>query len=135
MSISGYIPDQPWRYLYHQSLNPHFIRFVMAMAGWQMPAIKSFCELAYGQGLSLAIHAACNQHIAWIGTDFNSQHAEFAKRLCSEAQLTNLRLHNQSFADFCQRTDIGSADAVGMIGTWSWLPPTDQAVVTHFLSR
>ena len=129
----GYISLLPWKHLYQSDLNPNHIRLALALASVAPPELKTFCELAYGQGLSLVLHAACNQHITWLGTDSNTDHYNFAMRIAGSG-LTNLRLYNQPLSEFCTRPDVETVDGVGIMGTWSWLSASDQSTVCSFLS-
>ena len=135
MSSAGYITDEPWQHTYHYSLCPGYLRFASAMAGLPPPKIQSYCELAFGQGLSLAIHAACHQSIRFIGTDFNPGHVAFARRLAAAADLANLVLCDQPLEDYSLREGLELQDFIGLSGTWSWLPPSGQTAVTDFLAR
>ena len=98
-----------------------------------VPPIQTCCELAYGQGLSIALHAACNSGTRWVGTDFNPGHVAFASKLTAGVKLANLRLHDEPAASFCRRGDIEHFDLVSTIGTWSWLSPSDQEAIGKFL--
>ena len=131
----GYITDLPWQHTYQYCLSPHYTRFALGIAGLSAPTPRSCCELAYGQGLSVALHAACNQESIWIGTDFNSAHAAFARSLTSGVALPNLCLYEEPLAVFCRREELGKLDFIGMIGTWSWLPASDQAAIGEFLDK
>ena len=135
MSSAGYITDEPWQHTYHYSLCPGYLRFASAMAGLTPPRIENYCELAFGQGISLAIHAACHQDTRFVGTDFNPGHVAFAKRLANAAGLANLSLYDSSLEDFARREGIRQQDFVGLSGTWSWLPPPGRSAVTGFLGR
>lgn len=67
------------------------------MAGHPAPKIENACELGFGQGLSVAIHAAAQSGIKWWGADFNPSQASFATELAqlsgSDAKLTAQRFH------------------------------------------
>lgn len=128
---SDYITDHGWTFSYHSNLSPSYIRFAFAMSGIDAPALGRMCELAYGYGVSLLIHAACNQSTIWIGTDFNPAHAAFARKLAADAGLANLTLYDLAFEDFAGETPAGSLDAVTSMGTWSWLSPRDQETVAN----
>lgn len=135
MSSAGYITDEPWQHTYHYSLCPGYLRFASAMAGLPQPRMRSYCELAFGQGVSLAIHAACHQDTRFVGTDFNPGHVAFARRLAAAAGLTNLELCDQSLEDFSRLKTLEPQDFACLSGTWSWLPGAGQTAVTDFLAR
>jgi hypothetical protein len=133
MSQLGYVRDVPWETTYHPCLNPHYTRFALRVSGVAVPAIRTCCELAYGQGLSITLHAACNSGTLWTGTDFNPGHVAFASRLTAGVKLANLRLHEEPVTSFCRRGHRESFDFVSTIGTWSWLSPSDQEAIGEFL--
>ena len=48
------------------------------------PRTRTACELGFGQGMSVNVHAA-GSDTRWYGTDFNPAHAAFARELSSSA--------------------------------------------------
>ena len=45
------------------------------------PKVTNACELGFGQGVSIAIHAAAQPHVNWFGDDFNPDHVLHAQPL------------------------------------------------------
>ena len=133
--LPEYIADEPWMYTYHSYQSPGYIRFAMAFSGQEAPKNGNWCDLAYGQGVSLVIHAAGNRDIHWIGTDFNPDQVRFARDLARGGNIGNLDLYDQSLVDFSRRGDLPALDVVTNVGTWAWIPATDQMAVTELLSR
>lgn len=43
---------------YYQGLNPLRARLALLLAGLHCPVIDTACELGYGQGMSVNLHAA-----------------------------------------------------------------------------
>lgn len=130
-----YIIDHGWQFTYHATLSPSYIRFSLAMAGIEAPAIRRYCELAYGYGVSLLIHAACNQDIAWMGTDINPQHADFARNLARGAGLGNVVLLDQAFEALAAEIGADAFDVATNTGTWTWLAGRDQAAMLSLVSK
>lgn len=131
--MPGYILGVPWEQSYQLFLNPHYTRFTLGVAGIEAPAIKTCCELAYGKGLSVTLHAACNRGMLWTGTDFNPSLAAFAVKLTAGTGLNNLCLTEEPIASYCRREDLTKFDMVAMTGIWSWLPESDQDAVGYLL--
>ena len=129
----SYLDSHPWSFGYQPRLSPRYVQLALALAGREPVEIGSCCELAFGHGISLVIHAAANPGIKFAGTDFNPLHYEFAKRLAAD-DVPNLTLHGLSFSKFFEARHGGPPfDVVAMTGTWSWLPETEQRRVLRFL--
>jgi hypothetical protein len=123
----GYLPG------YIQELNPNRARLALLMAGIAPPKVETACELGFGQGVSLAVHAAASD-TAWWGCDFNPSHAANAQRLAS-ASGARVEAAAQSFAEFCARPDLPEFDFIGLHGVWSWVDPSNRAIIADFLTR
>src|SRR4051812_31375170 len=106
MWTEGYVTSVPYTAEYYPELSPNHIRLALMNAGLVgLPdAPVRYLELGYGQGLSLAIHASANEGEFW-GTDFNSAHAEFARRLISAAGCAATIL-DESFSELALRPDL-----------------------------
>ena len=130
---SGYVADIGYTFGYYNELNPNRATLAFLNAGFMPPSFGVHCELGYGQGLSVNIHAAASD-TTWHATDFNPAQAAFAQSLASdsgaEAQLTD-----QAFADFCNRGDLPEFDSIGLHGIWSWISDENRAVIVDFIRR
>ena len=77
---SGYVADVDYSFGYYTELNPLRMRLALLNVFWAPPPCSVACELGYGQGVSVNVHAAAS-NIEWRGTDFNPGHASFARDL------------------------------------------------------
>ncbi|MFN9940532.1 MAG: methyltransferase, partial [bacterium] len=77
---AGYVADIGYTYGYYRELNPLRVGLAFANAGLLAPAIATACELGFGQGVSVNLHAAASG-VRWMGTDFNPSQAAFAREL------------------------------------------------------
>lgn len=130
---SGYVADIGYTYGYYHELNPLRLRLALLHAGLAPPEVRTACELGYGQGLSINMHAAASP-IEWWGTDFNPGQAAFAMEM-AKASGANVHLHDEAFASFCSRTDIPDFDYIGVHGIWSWISEENRAVIVDFIRR
>ncbi len=73
---SGYVAEIDYTYGYYPELNPIRVGLAFANVGVVAPRFKTACELGFGQGVSVNIHAAATQ-ASWYGTDFNPAQASF----------------------------------------------------------
>ena len=56
----GYVADIGYTHGYYTELNPLRSRFALIKAGLKPPSIRNACELGFGQGVSVNIHAAAS---------------------------------------------------------------------------
>lgn len=131
-TADGYRTDIDYTYSYHSELNPLRLRLAFLNAGLPVPAVTTACELGFGQGVSLAIHAAASA-VHWHGTDINPAHTGFARSL-AEASGAEVDLHSDSFVDFSAR-DLPLFDYIGLHGVWSWISDGNRAAIVAFIRR
>lgn len=128
---AGYITDIGYTFGYYPELNPSAAKLAFLFSGLVCPKFSSACELGFGQGLSVNIHAA-GSSIQWYGTDFNPSQAAFAQDLASVSG-AKPKLYDDSFETFCSRDDLPNFDFIGLHGIWSWISEENQATVVDFL--
>ncbi|KFB67150.1 class I SAM-dependent methyltransferase [Candidatus Accumulibacter vicinus] len=130
---AGYVADIGYTYGYYTELNPLRLRLPFLNAGVICPNVGTACELGFGQGLSVGIHAAASL-TKWYGTDFNPAQAGFAQEIASVSG-ANAHLFDQAFAEFCARPDLPDFDYIGLHGIWSWISDDNRAAIVDFLHR
>jgi SAM-dependent methyltransferase len=129
----GYHQGSDYVYGYRYELNPLRLNLSFLNAGLVAPSVLTACELGFGQGESMNLHAAASA-TQWYGTDFNSAQASFAREAAT-ASGAAAHYFDDSFAEFCSRTDLPDFDFIGMHGIWSWINDTNRAVIVDFLRR
>jgi hypothetical protein len=130
---SGYIADIGYTYGCYNELNPNRANLAFLNAGYAPPTYGVHCELGYGQGLSVNIHAAASG-TTWYATDFNPSQAAFAQSLAS-ASGADAHLTDEAFADFCNRSDLPDFDSIGLHGIWSWISDENRSIIVDFIRR
>ena len=113
---SGYQSDIDYLYGYYPELNPLRMRHAFAAAGLVSPQIRTACELGFGQGVCLNLHAAAST-IEWYGTDFMPAQASFAQDLAA-ASGAPTKLYDEAFTEFATRSDLPQFDYVALHGVW-----------------
>ena len=131
-TADGYRTDIDYTYSYHSELNPLRLRLAFLNAGRPAPAVTAACELGFGQGVSLAIHAAASA-VRWHGTDINPAHTGFARSLAA-ASGAEIGLHSDSFVDFSAR-DLPMFDYIGLHGVWSWISDGNRSAIVAFIRQ
>ena len=101
--------------------------------GIGLPPDGACCELGFGQGISANLNAA-GSGSAWWGTDFNPRQAAFARRLAKSADV-NGKFFDQSFAEFCNRSDLPDFSFICLHGIWSWISQENREVIIDFIRR
>ncbi|HEV2336574.1 MAG TPA: class I SAM-dependent methyltransferase [Stellaceae bacterium] len=129
----GYVAEIGYTFGYHGELNPVRIAMPFLNAALVPPRIATACELGFGQGVSVNIHAAASS-VSWYGTDFNPAHAAFAQSL-AQAAGSGAQLFDQSFAEFCLRADLPDFDYIALHGIWSWVSAENRRVIIDFIRR
>ncbi|HWT51937.1 MAG TPA: class I SAM-dependent methyltransferase, partial [Caulobacter sp.] len=104
------------------------------MVGRHAPKIENACELGFGQGLSVSIHAAAQPSVSWYGTDFNPSQAAFASEMVRLSG-ADAKLYDEAFAEFCQRKDLPDFDFIGLHGIWTWISDANRGVLVDFIRR
>jgi hypothetical protein len=130
---AGYVADIGYTYGYYAELNPLRARLALLNAGYSCPIFEDACELGFGQGLSVNLHAAASP-VAWVGTDFNPSQAAFAQELAC-ASGSGARLFDEAFEELAQRQDLPEFDFIGLHGIWSWISDANRAVIVDFVRR
>ena len=130
---AGYVADIGYTYGYYNELNPQRIKLAFLNQGIAFPEIQSACELGFGQGLSVNIHASASD-VQWSGTDFNPSQAGFAQEL-AKASGNGAKLFDQSFEEFANRSDLPRFDFIGLHGIWSWISNENRTLITEFINE
>ncbi len=130
---AGYVTDVAYTFGYYPELNPLRSKLALLNRRLHCPDFETGCELGFGQGISVNIHAAASS-AAWCGTDFNPAHAAFAQELSVAARL-GARLFDDSFEQFAARDDLPEFDYIGLHGVWSWISDANRSVLVDFFRR
>ncbi|MCC8997091.1 MAG: methyltransferase regulatory domain-containing protein [Nitrosomonas sp.] len=129
----GYVAEVAYTYGYYAELNPLRMRLPFLNHGLVFPEIKTACELGFGQGVSININAAAS-NVEWYGTDFNPTQVCFAQQLLNASE-ARAKLYDDSFLDFCSRTDLPNFDMIALHGIWSWTSDVNKKVIVDFVRR
>jgi SAM-dependent methyltransferase len=133
---AGYAAEVDYTFGYFKELNPLNTRLALLDAGFQPPQGTTACELGFGQGLSIAIHAAGSK-TQWYGTDYSPNQAGFAQSMAQSAGVLNQQawLTDQSFAEFANRDDLPDFDFIGLHGIWTWVSDENRRILVDFIHR
>lgn len=128
---AGYVADVNYTVGYYAELNPLRSRLALINQGVRPPNISVACELGFGQGLSVAVHAAAST-VEWWGTDFNPAQAAFARSL-DAASGAGSRLFDEAFDEFARRGDLPEFDFIALHGIWSWISDANREVIVDLI--
>lgn len=130
----GYVNNVTYTHGYYPNLNPRQMTIPFLMARLPVPKVAHACELGFGQGVSLNVHAAAGR-ARWYATDFNPAHALFAQNLADKADPEKLLIADQGFNEFCRRDDLPEFDFIGLHGIWSWISEENRRIIADFVRR
>jgi predicted O-methyltransferase YrrM len=134
-SATGYVEGITYTHGYYRELCPTLLALValnrrQQASDWQP---LRYLELGFGQGESLAIHAAACPGEFW-GTDLNPAHVANARALV-EASGSNAQIFELSFAELAARDDLPEFDVIALHGVWSWISDANRAVIVELIKR
>ncbi len=131
----GYHTDTTYTYGYYQELSPAMQDYCLLLKGIAPPESDNlaYCELGFGQGISLNVHSAAVPGQYW-GNDFNPSHVAFAHDLASHAGL-GASLVDDSFEQFARRDDLPRFDYISLHGIWSWISPANRHHILNFIDK
>ncbi|HWH87661.1 MAG TPA: class I SAM-dependent methyltransferase [Pseudomonas sp.] len=131
----GYFTDEGYTYSYSREINPVFQRYCLLLRGFASLESSDgvHCELGFGQGVSVNIHATANPG-AFVGTDFHPGMAAHAIDLAAAAN-NGARLYDDSFEQLLARTDLPQFDSISLHGIWTWVSRDNQKLIVEFARR
>lgn len=129
----GYVTEIDYTHGYYSELNPVRLTWALASKGVQAPKIGNACELGFGQGLSTILHSA-GSATNWWATDFNPSQANRAQVMAAVSG-ADAQLCEQSFEEFCSRSDLPEFDFIGLHGIWTWISDENRKIVVDFARR
>ncbi len=132
----GYVQEIDYTHDYYRELAPAHLDFACLSRGVSTLLDSRplrYLELAFGQGVSVNIHAAACPGEYW-GFDFNPTHAANARDLARAAG-TDAQLFDDSFEEFAAREDVPEFDVIVMHGTWSWISAENRNLVVDIVRR
>lgn len=133
---NGYQTEVNYTYGYYRDLSPNFQKFCLLLNGIDSPDFQenqTHCELGFGQGVSINIHATCNE-AKFYGTDFNPAHAAHANQLAEHSK-TEHYFYDDSFEELLNRQDLPMFDSISLHGIWSWISYENQHIVLKFIRK
>lgn len=131
----GYQTDVNYTYGYYKELSPNFQKFCLLVNGIDISndtEEQHHCELGFGQGVSLNVHAA-SSYGTFYGTDFNPSHAAHANMLAKQSNITH-HFHDASFEELLH-TDLPQFDSISLHGIWSWISHENQSIILKFIRQ
>jgi SAM-dependent methyltransferase len=135
-TTDGYVQEIDYTHGYCAELAPSILDLACLSRGLGgLPADRppKYLELAFGQGVSVNIHAAACAGEFW-GIDFNPAHAGNARDL-AQASGAGAQVYPDSFETFAARDDVPQFDVIALHGTWSWISAENRHLVVEILRR
>lgn len=130
----GYITDIAYTAGYYAEMNPVRAQLPLLLAGIAPPPrFETACELGFGLGVSLAVHATASD-TQWYGCDVNPSHVAHANGLMRAGGVSP-GIHAQGFEEFCARTDLPEFDFIGLHGIWTWIDEKYRTILADFFAR
>ena len=132
----GYDTETNYDFGYFSFLNLYLTRFRFISKGVAFPEIGpdfNACELGFGNGVSIVMHAV-NSPAQWYGNDFNPSQVGFAQMMANTAQ-TKVHLTDDAFDQYLEREDLPMFDFICLHGIFSWISEENQNIIVEFIKR
>ena len=136
----GYASDVEYTAGFYREQGPAMLNFACVLNGFEPVAIDkpyTYCELGFGRGLTANILAASNPLGRFYAADFNPAHVAGAQQLADAAQLDNLTLLENSFAEMAEGKVAGlpQFDFITLHGIYTWVTEENRKHIVDFIAR
>lgn len=136
---AGYASDVEYVSGFYREQDPQLLNFVCALNGYE-PATASaeynYFELGFGRGYTVNLLAAANPKARFYAADFNPAHVAGAQALAQAAELGNLTLLENSFAELSQgAVALPQFDYITLHGIYTWITAENRQHIVEFLAR
>ncbi len=131
----GYQTEVNYTYGYYRDLSPSYQRFCLLLNHVDCPAPAhehTHCELGFGQGVSLNIHAT-SAFGSFYGTDFNPAHAAHANALAEQSAAPH-QFYDDSLEELLHK-DLPQFNSISLHGIWSWISHENQYIILKFIRK
>lgn len=131
----GYQTEVNYTFGYYKDLSPNFQKFCLLLNGVDCSSADveyNHCELGFGQGVSLNVHATSNLG-TFYGTDFNPAHAAHANTLAEQCLVPH-HFYDASFEELLEK-DLPMFNSISLHGIWSWISHENQHIILKFIRK
>ncbi|MBV6320440.1 class I SAM-dependent methyltransferase [Duganella violaceipulchra] len=137
---AGYASDVEYTAGFYQEQSPHMLNFVNVLNGFapvDLDGPYNYFELGFGRGLTVNLLAAANPSGRFYAADFNPGHVAGARALSKSAELDNLTLLENSFAELAQNAvaDLPQFDFITLHGIYTWVTAENRRHIVDFIAR
>jgi SAM-dependent methyltransferase len=137
---AGYASDVEYTAGFFPEQSPTYLNFCCLLNGFEPVSLEgtfNYFELGFGRGVTLNMLAAAHPQGQFYGNDFMPAHVAGAEALSSSAQLNNLTLLENSFAELAQGTvpDLPQFDFITLHGVYTWVNLENRRHVVDFVAR
>lgn len=132
----GYFTESTYTYGYYRDISPTWQNFCLTANGFvadESNENSAHCELGFGQGVSINIHAASTPG-KYFGTDFNPAHATHANKLLTMSG-ADAKFFDDSFEEMLNRDDLPQFDSISLHGIWTWISEENQNYIVEFARK
>jgi SAM-dependent methyltransferase len=136
----GYASDIQYAVGFCREQSPVYLNFTCVLNGFEPVDLDqpyTYFELGFGRGLTINLLAASNPQGVFYAADFNPGHVAGAQELAAAAQLANLTLLENSFAELAAGKVAGlpQFDFITMQGIYTWVNAENRRHIVDFIQR
>jgi SAM-dependent methyltransferase len=136
----GYVTDVAYTTNFYREITPSWLATTCLLLGQRPPDLTRpfrYADLGCGNGFTaMVVAATCPQAEVWA-FDFNPAHVEWATRLATAAELSNVRFVEASFAELAARPEaaLPAFDFMVSHGVLSWISPENRRLMLEVIRQ
>lgn len=135
----GYVSNIDYPAAFFREQSPTHLSFACVLNGYEPVPLDgpfTYMELGAGQGLTANILAASHPQGEFYAVDFSPSQVAASRQLAAAAQLDNLTLLENSFAELAAgAVDLPQLDFITMYGVYSWVDADNRQHIVDFIKR
>jgi SAM-dependent methyltransferase len=135
----GYVSNIDYPAAFFREQSPTHLSFACVLNGYEPVPLDghfTYMELGAGQGLTANILAASHPRGEFYAVDFSPSQVAASRQLSSAAQLHNLTLLENSFAELAAgKVALPQLDFITMYGVYSWVDADNRRHIADFINR
>jgi SAM-dependent methyltransferase len=135
----GYVSNIDYPAAFFREQSPTHLSFACVLNGYEPVPLDghfTYMELGAGQGLTANILAASHPRGEFYAVDFSPSQVAASRQLSAAAQLNNLTLLENSFAELAAgKVALPQLDFITMYGVYSWVDADNRRHIADFINR
>jgi SAM-dependent methyltransferase len=133
----GYYADAGYTFGYYAEASPSRLQWAALIQGHLLPRRNfRYLDAGCGQGLNVILSAAAYPDSEFVGIDFLPEHIAHARRLATEAGLSNVTFIEGDFVELANDpSSLGTFDYAVCHGITTWIAPVVKTALFRMIGQ